>query len=271
MFDLGRELLIVTTDRISAFDVVLPNGIPDKGRVLNHLSAFWFGMLGVRHHMIGVDLGKMPAELQKHRAALEGRSMLVRKADPFPIECVVRGYLMGSGLKDYQATGAVCGIKLPPGLGLAQKLPEPIFTPATKETEGHDINIGFDEAARRVGRDVAAKLRDTSLAIYKKAHDHAAARGIILADTKFEFGLCEGEITLIDEALTPDSSRFWPAAAWKPGSNPPSFDKQFVRDYLESIQWNKKPPAPALPEDVVAKTAQKYREAYRLLTGKELR
>jgi phosphoribosylaminoimidazole-succinocarboxamide synthase len=271
MFDLGRELLIVTTDRISAFDVVLPTGIPDKGRILNQLSAFWFGMLGVDHHMIDTDLARMPAEVQKHRERLAGRTMLVHKAEPFPVECVVRGYLLGSGWKDYQATGAVCGNRLPAGMRLAEKLPEAIFTPATKEKSGHDVNIGFDEAAALVGRDIASKLRDTSLKIYRKAHDYAAARGIILADTKFEFGMRDGRILLIDEALTPDSSRFWPAEGYRPGMNPPSFDKQFVRDYLESIRWDKKPPAPTLPEDVVRQTSEKYRQAYRLITGKDLR
>ncbi len=267
MFDLKDSLLIVTTDRISAFDVILPNGIPDKGRVLNNLSKFWFGKLGVEHHMISTDL---PKELQKHEF-LKGRSMVVKKAKVFPIECVARGYLLGSGWKDYQATGTVCGNKLPQGLQLADKLPEPIFTPATKETSGHDINIDFAETCKRIGKSTATKLRDLTLSIYQKAHDFALTKGVIIADTKFEFGLIDGAITLIDEVLTPDSSRFWPAKEYKPGANPPSFDKQYVRDYLESIKWDKKPPAPRLPEDVIAKTSEKYREAYRLLTGKELK
>lgn len=266
MFDLGKELLIVTTDRISAFDVVMPDGIPDKGKVLNNLSKFWFDMLGVEHHMISIDL---PPGLAKFEF-LRGRSMIAKKAEIFPIECVARGYILGSGWKDYQATGEVCGNKLPKGLTLAEKLPEPIFTPATKETSGHDINIDFEETCRRIGKETATKLRDLTLSIYKRAHDFALTRGIILADTKFEFGLVGGAITLCDEALTPDSSRFWPAKEYRPGSNPPSFDKQFLRDYLESIKWNKKPPAPPLPADVVNKTAEKYREAYRLLTGKEI-
>jgi phosphoribosylaminoimidazole-succinocarboxamide synthase len=267
MFDLGKELLIVTTDRISAFDVVLPNGIPDKGRVLNNLSKFWFDMLGVEHHLISTDL---PKDLAKFDF-LKGRSMVVKKAKVFPIECVARGYLMGSGWKDYQAAGKVCGHTLPKGLKLADKLPEPIFTPTTKETTGHDINIDFEETCKRIGKETATKLRDLTLSIYKKAHDFALTKGVIIADTKFEFGLVGKTITLVDEVLTPDSSRFWPAKEYKPGSNPPSFDKQFVRDYLESIKWDKKPPAPKLPDEVIQKTAEKYREAYRLLTGKELK
>jgi phosphoribosylaminoimidazole-succinocarboxamide synthase len=267
MFDLGQELLIVTTDRISAFDVVLPNGIPDKGRVLNSLSKFWFERLGVEHHMISTDL---PTELNKFEF-LQGRSMIVKKARIFPIECVARGYILGSGWKDYQVTGSVCGNKLPQGLTLAEKLPRPIFTPATKETSGHDINIDFEETCRRIGEATATRLRDITLSVYQKAHDYALSRGIILADTKFEFGLVGETITLCDEVLTPDSSRFWPAKEYKPGTNPPSFDKQFVRDYLESIKWDKKPPAPQLPADVLQKTADKYREAYRLITGKDLK
>jgi len=270
MFDLGRELLIVTTDRISAFDVVLPDGIPRKGEVLNRLSEFWFGFLGVRNHLITTDVSKMPPSLRSHAALLRGRSMLVKRADMVPIECVARGYLIGSGWKDYQATGAVCGITLPKGLKLADRLPEPIFTPATKETSGHDINISFDEMVRRVGKEVATQLRDLTLQVYVKAAAYAQERGVILADTKLEFGLCDGQITLVDEVLTPDSSRFWPRDAWKPGENPPSFDKQFVRDYLESIRWGKTPPAPKLPPEVVDKTSRKYLEAYRLLTGRAL-
>jgi phosphoribosylaminoimidazole-succinocarboxamide synthase len=267
MFDLEDRLLIVTTDRISAFDVVLPDGIPDKGRVLNHLSRFWFETLGVEHHMIATDL---PPDLARHEF-LRGRSMIVKKARTIPVECVARGYLLGSGWKDYQATGAVCGIRLPAGLRLAEKLPEPIFTPATKETEGHDVNIDIEEMRRRVGAGLADRLRDLTLSIYRRAHDYALERGVIIADTKFEFGLVDGRVTLIDEALTPDSSRFWPAQSHRPGENPPSFDKQFVRDYLESVKWDKKPPAPKLPAEVIQKTADKYREAYRRLTGKDLR
>jgi phosphoribosylaminoimidazole-succinocarboxamide synthase len=270
MFALGRELLIVTTDRISAFDVVLPDGIPSKGEVLNRLSEFWFGTLQVPHHMITTDVSEMPEAVRRHAEALRGRSMLVRRAEVVPIECVARGYLIGSGWKDYQATGAVCGIPLPRGLRLADRLPEPIFTPATKETTGHDINIGFDEMARRVGDELASRLRDLTLQVYSRAAAYALERGLILADTKLEFGLVDGQVTLVDEVLTPDSSRFWPRDAWRPGANPPSFDKQFVRDYLESIRWNKTPPAPPLPPDVIENTSRKYLEAYRLLTGKEL-
>lgn len=269
MFDLGKALLIVTTDRISAFDVVLPDGIPSKGEVLNRLSEFWFGMLGVSHHMITTDVSKMPEQVRRHADALRGRAMLVRRADVIPIECVARGYLIGSGWKDYQATGAVCGIPLPKGLRLADRLPNPIFTPATKETTGHDINISFEEMARRVGVDLAMQLRERTLHIYSRAAAYALERGLILADTKLEFGMCEGQIILVDEVLTPDSSRFWPRDEWRPGANPPSFDKQFVRDYLESIRWDKNPPAPALPTGVIEKTSQKYKEAYRLLTGRE--
>jgi len=246
MYDLGESLLIVTTDRLSAFDVVMANGIPFKGKVLNRLSEFWFKYLGVPHHMITCDVDQMPAEVRKHRDVLRDRAMLVKKARTFPVECVARGYLIGSGWKDYQSTGAVCGIALPTGLRQAAKLERPIFTPATKAVTGHDENIGFDQVA-----------------------DYAEARGLILADTKFEFGLVEGEITLIDEVLTPDSSRYWPRAEYRIGISPPSFDKQFVRDYLESIRFNKEPPGPALPDEIVRKTSDKYLEAYRALTGKE--
>lgn len=272
MFDLGKELLIVTTDRISAFDVVLPDGIPWKGHVLSRLSAFWFDYFrkDVRHHLITDDVNQMPAEVKSHAAVLAGRTHLVKKARPFPIECVARGYLLGSGWKDYQANGEVCGIRLPRGLKLAERLPEPIFTPATKAQTGHDENVDFGYVVRTVGKETAVRLRELTLTLYRKAHEFALKKGIIIADTKFEFGEVDGEITLIDEALTPDSSRFWPADRYKPGENPPSYDKQYVRDYLESIQFNKKPPAPRLPEEVIRKTSEKYREAYRLLTGKEI-
>ncbi|MBI2933421.1 MAG: phosphoribosylaminoimidazolesuccinocarboxamide synthase [Planctomycetes bacterium] len=272
IFDLGDALLIVTTDRISAFDVVLPNGIPHKGRVLNGLSEFWFGFLRdvTANHLITCDVAEMPPEVRKYKDVLRGRSMLVKKAKPFPVECVARGYLIGSGWKDYQAGGAVCGIKLPTGLKQASKLAEPLFTPSTKAASGHDQNIGFDEVAKTVGHAVAETLRDRTLAIYGKAAAYAESKGIILADTKFEFGRVGDDILLIDEVLTPDSSRFWPKSGYREGISPPSFDKQFVRDYLESIAWDKRPPAPELPEEVVRKTSEKYREAYRRLVGREL-
>ena len=272
MYDLGDALLIVVTDRISAFDVVLPNAIPHKGRVLNGLSAFWFRFLEkkIRHHMIADDVRKMPEPVRRHADVLDGRSMLVRKVTPFPVECVVRGYLAGSGWKDYRASGAVCGIKLPPGLRESERFPEPLFTPSTKADVGHDENISFDRMVAILGRETAETLRRMSIDIYKAAADHARSRGIILCDTKFEFGSANGEIILIDEALTPDSSRFWPQEGYEPGKAQPSFDKQFVRDYLESIKWNKAPPAPLLPEEIVQKTAQRYLDAYRLITGTAL-
>jgi phosphoribosylaminoimidazole-succinocarboxamide synthase len=270
MFDLGDSLLIVTSDRLSAFDVVMPTGIPFKGKVLNRLSEFWFNFLGVQHHMITCDVDKMPAEVKKHKDVLRDRAMLVKKAKPFPVECVARGYIIGSGWKDYQATGAICGITLPKGLQQASKLEKPIFTPATKAETGHDENIGFDEAAKTVGKETATKLRDLTLSIYGKGAAYAETKGVILADTKFEFGLVNGEITLIDEVLTPDSSRYWPRAGYKAGISPPSYDKQFVRDYLEEIKFNKKPPGPVLPEHIVQKTSEKYLEAFKVLTGKEL-
>jgi len=271
MYDLGDELLIVTTDRISAFDVVMPVGIPRKGEVLNRISEFWFRHLKTPNHMITCDLSKMPGAVRRHKSVLKGRSMLVKKAKPFPVECVARGYLAGSGWKDYQATGAVCGHKLPPGMKQAEKLPRPIFTPATKATTGHDENIDFKSAMKILGKKVAEELRRRTLDLYSKAAAHAERKGILLADTKFEFGEVGGKIVLIDEALTPDSSRFWPKSGYKVGLSPPSFDKQFVRDYLESISWNKQPPAPTLPEDVVRRTSEKYIEAYRLLVGRPLR
>ena len=270
MFDLGDALLIVTTDRLSAFDVVMANGIPFKGKVLNRISEFWFNFLGVPHHMITCEIDEMPAAVKKHAKVLRDRAMLVKKAKPFPVECVARGYLIGSGWKDYQDSGAVCGIKLPPGLKQASKLARPIFTPATKAQTGHDENIGFDVVAMTLGKETAVRLHDLTLAIYGKAAAYAETKGVILADTKFEFGMVDDRVTLIDEALTPDSSRYWPKTGYKVGISPPSFDKQFVRDYLESIKFNKKPPGPVLPDDIVKKTSEKYLEAFRILTGHDL-
>jgi phosphoribosylaminoimidazole-succinocarboxamide synthase len=270
IYELGDQLLIVATDRLSAFDVVLPTPIPDKGPVLTQLSLFWFEKLAsiVPNHVISAD--NFAGVLAPYADALQGRAMLVRRTEPIPIECVVRGYLSGSGWKDYQKTGSVCGIALPAGLRESDRLHEPIFTPSTKATSGHDENISFDETVARIGQPLAEKLRDTSLAIYKSAAEFASARGIIIADTKFEFGLIGGELIWIDEALTPDSSRFWPGNQYIPGKPQPSFDKQYVRDYLEKIGWNKQPPAPPLPADVVAATRDKYREAYQRVTGHEL-
>jgi phosphoribosylaminoimidazole-succinocarboxamide synthase len=270
IYELGDQLLIVATDRLSAFDVVLPTPIPDKGKVLTQLSLFWFDRLAgiVPNHVIAAK--DFSGELAQYAASLDGRAMLVRKTEPVPIECVVRGYISGSGWKDYQKTGGICGIPLPKGLRESDQLPEPIFTPSTKATTGHDENISFDETIVRVGRALAEKLRDISLTIYKRGAEHAAARGIIIADTKFEFGLIGNELIWIDEALTPDSSRFWPADEYVPGRTQPSFDKQYVRDYLEKIGWNKQPPAPALPDDIVSATQNKYREAYQRVTGHAL-
>jgi len=274
LYEVGDRLLIVATDRLSAFDVVLPTPIPDKGRVLTQLSLFWFDRLRdvIPNHIVTAT--DFPAELEPYRAQLEGRSMLCRKTKPLPVECVVRGYLSGSGWKDYKATGKVCGIPLPAGLRESERLPEAIFTPSTKATSGHDENISFDEAARRIGGELAERVRAVSLEIYRRAVAYAEPRGIILADTKFEFGLVEGRggdpLVWIDEALTPDSSRFWPAKGYQAGQAQPSFDKQYVRDYLERIGWNKQPPGPELPADVVAATHDKYLEAYRELTGHEL-
>ena len=272
LYDLGDKLLVVATDRLSAFDVVMQEGIPDKGRVLNRLSCFWFDFIKARipHHFITADVREYPRELQGFADQLAGRSMLVVKTQPFPVECVVRGYLAGSGLKEYRATGKVCGIKLPAGLTESSRLDDPIFTPATKATTGHDENITWEQTVSTVGEEHATKLRDLSLDLYRKAREYAEGRGIIIADTKFEWGLRDGQIILIDEVLTPDSSRFWPLADYSPGKPQPSFDKQFVRDYLESLHWNKQPPPPPLPSDVVKKTSEKYREAYRLLTGHPL-
>ncbi len=271
------HLLIVATDRISAFDFVLGSGIPDKGRVLTQLSAFWFGRLAdlVPHHLVTADVAQFPAALAPHADVLRGRSMLVRRTTPFPIECVARGYLSGSGWKDYRATGQVCGVPLPAGLRESDRLPEPIFTPATKAESGHDENISEARAAAIVGAATLERLKALTLAIYRRGVEHAASCGIILADTKFEFGLAPGadgtdEIILIDEVMTPDSSRFWPADGYAPGGPQPSFDKQYVRDHLEAIRWNKQPPVPALPAEVVARTRDKYLDAFRRLTGREL-
>ena len=268
----GDTLLIVATDRISAFDVVLPNAIPEKGRVLTALTLFWLDLIRdiVPNHLITADVTRYPAPFRKYAAELEGRSMLVRRAEVVPFECVARGYLAGSGWKEYQKTGAVCGIPLPAGLREAEKLPQPIFTPATKAEAGHDINVSEAEMAKSVGAEPTARLKRLTLAVYTRAADYAATRGIIIADTKFEFGRAGGEIILVDEVLTPDSSRFWPASEYVPGMSPPSFDKQYVRDYLETLTWNKQPPAPPLPPEVVRRTTEKYLEAYRLLTGKSL-
>jgi phosphoribosylaminoimidazole-succinocarboxamide synthase len=272
IFEIGEHLLIVATDRLSAFDVVLPDPIPDKGKVLTQLSKFWFDRFRelVPNHVVETDVAKFPASLAPHHEQLEGRAMLVRRAKPLPVECVVRGYLAGSGWNDYQKTGAVCGIKLPAGMKQAEKLPEPIFTPSTKATAGHDENITREQAAALVGADVAREIGEVSLNIYRRATEYALGRGIIIADTKFEFGLYDGKLMWIDEALTPDSSRFWSVAEYKVGMSPPSFDKQFVRDYLLSIKWDKTPPAPSLPTEVVKGTSDRYREAYRLITGSEL-
>jgi phosphoribosylaminoimidazole-succinocarboxamide synthase len=279
IYDFGDRMVIVATDRISAFDCVLLSGIPDKGRILTQISLFWFERLSsiVPNHLLSADPADYPADARRHADLLRGRSMLVRKAEPLPIECVARGYLSGSGWKDYQATGRVCGVRLPPDLVESAALPQPIFTPATKAPSGHDLNIGEAEAAELVGPAVLARARDLTLRLYRAGSAHAAAAGIIVADTKFEFGLLaadgrpdEDRLILIDEVLTPDSSRFWPLDLYRPGGPQPSFDKQFVRDYLEQIRWNKQPPAPALPDDVVARTREKYMEAFHRLTGREL-
>jgi len=268
----GDKMLIVVTDRLSAFDVVLPDPIPDKGRVLNELANFWFSRLAhvVPNHLTGIDPESV-VQGEEERAQVRGRAIVVRKLKPLPIEAVVRGYLIGSGWKDYQATGAVCGIQLPKGLRQAQKLPEPIFTPATKAASGHDENISFERMCAIVGKDVGAKMKDISIRLYKEASEFAATRGIIIADTKFEFGLDgNNELVLIDEILTADSSRFWPADQYRVGISPPSYDKQFVRDYLETLDWNKTAPAPRLPADVIERTSAKYREALEKLSGKKI-
>ncbi len=270
IYDLGDQLLIVATDRLSAFDVILPTPIPDKGRVLTQLSLFWFNLLKdvVPNHVLSA--ADFPSPFDKFADELVGRSMIVRKTQPLPIECVVRGYVSGSAWKDYRATGKICGIPPPAGLRESDRLPEPIFTPATKAATGHDENIPFEQAAAIIGKELAEKVRDVSLEIYRRAAAYAEPRGVILADTKFEFGLLNNGLIWIDEALTPDSSRFWPAAQYNPGGPQPSFDKQFVRDYLERIRWPKTPPGPELPVEVVAATRAKYREAFRILAGREL-
>jgi phosphoribosylaminoimidazole-succinocarboxamide synthase len=271
VFDLGETLLFVVTDRISAFDVILPDPIPHKGAVLNQISAFWFKRFGdIPNHLVTANFEKFPDELKAFREQLAGRSMIVKKTKPLPVECVVRGYLAGSGWKEYQQSQSVCGIKLPAGLRLASQLPEPIFTPATKAEEGHDENIDMKRCAQILGQDLADRVKTLSLEIYSRGRDHADQRGIIVADTKFEFGTVDGDLLLIDECLTPDSSRFWPKDQYAVGQSPPSFDKQFVRDYLETLDWDKTPPAPRLPKDVIEKTSAKYLEAFRRVTGKEI-
>jgi phosphoribosylaminoimidazole-succinocarboxamide synthase len=270
IYDLGECLLIVATDRISAYDVIMPTGIPDKGRILTALSLFWFDFLSdvTPNHVITADVGQMGPEVQTQADTLHGRSMLCRKADVFGVECVVRGYLAGSGWREYQAQGTVCGIDLPEGLKQCDRLPEPIFTPATKAESGHDENISFEQAKAIIGDDVATTLRDRSIAIYQKAADYARERGLVLSDTKFEWGKADGRIILVDEVLTPDSSRFWPADVYEPGHDQPSFDKQFLRNYLDTLDWDKTPPGPDLPETIVRRTRAKYVEAYERLTGK---
>ncbi len=269
IYDLGDSLLIVATDRLSAFDVILPDPIPGKGEVLTRMSLFWFEKFKdlVANHLITADVDRYPEALSRYRDVLKDRSMLVKKAEPLPVECIVRGYITGSGWKDYKRTGAVCGITLPEGLLESQQLPEPLFTPSTKAEVGdHDENVPFEAIAEEIGGDLANQIREISLQLYKEAADYARSRGIIIADTKFEFGLVDGRLTLIDEVLTPDSSRFWPLDQYEPGRGQPSFDKQFVRDYLETLDWDKRPPGPKLPQDIVQKTAQRYQEALRRLT-----
>src|SRR5213594_1974751 len=271
VFDLGDTLLFVATDRISAFDVILPDPIPKKGAVLNQLSAFWFNRFGkIDNHFVSSDFDYFPKQLRPFREQIAGRSMIVKKTEPLAVECVVRGYLAGSGWKEYQQSQSVCGIKLPAGLKLASQLPEPIFTPATKAEEGHDENIDMKRCAQILGEELADRVKALSLEIYSRGRDHAAQAGIIVADTKFEFGVVNGDLLLIDECLTPDSSRFWPKDQYAIGQSPPSFDKQFVRDYLETLDWDKTPPAPKLPDEVVARTRDKYLEAYQRLTGRAL-
>lgn len=273
VYDLGDQLLIVATDRISAYEVVIPSGIPDKGKILTAISLFWFERFGrqFEHHLIASRMRDFPPELARFSSQLQGRSMLVKKAKVIPFECVARGYLAGTGWKEYHRTQAVCGVALPPGLKQSDRLPEPIFTPATKETSGHDINISYDEFESRVGAELAADLRDRTLRLYSAAANYAASRGVIIADTKFEFGkLPDGRVILIDEVLTPDSSRFWPADDFEPGHDQPSFDKQYVRNYLDAQPWNRTHPAPDLPPEVTMGTRERYLQAYRKLTGKEL-
>ena len=271
VFDLGETLLFVVTDRLSAFDVILPDPIPHKGAVLNQISAFWFKHFdNIQNHLVTADFEQFPKELQPFREQLAGRSMIVKKTTPLPVECVVRGYLAGSGWKEYQESQSVCGIKLSSGLKLASQLPEPIFTPATKAEQGHDENIDMKRCVEILGGEIADRVKTLSLEIYSRGREHAAQKGIIVADTKFEFGTVDGELLLIDECLTPDSSRFWPSDEYAVGQSPPSFDKQFVRDYLETLDWDKTPPAPQLPKDVIDKTSAKYLEAFRRLTGNEI-
>jgi phosphoribosylaminoimidazole-succinocarboxamide synthase len=269
IYEINEHLLIVATDRVSAFDVVLPNGIPNKGIILTQISLFWFNKVKdiVENHIVSSDVNEFPEPLQKYNKILEKRSILVKKAKPLPVECIVRGYLSGSGWKEYQKTGMICGIKLPSGLVESAKLPEPLFTPSTKAEQGHDINISFEETVKILGRETAEKIRDYSIAIYKKASEIAEKKGIIIADTKMEFGFYDGKIILIDELLTPDSSRFWSIKDYKPGKPQDSYDKQIVRDYLLSLKWNQKPPAPELPEDIIKKTTERYEEIFRILTS----
>ena len=272
VYDLGDRLLIVATDRISAFDCVMPNGIPEKGKILTEMSLFWFDLVSgiVPNHLITSHVDEYPEPLRSYRDQLEGRSMIVRKApERIDVECIVRGYLSGSGWKEYRQTGAICGIALPSGLVESEKIPENIFTPSTKADSGHDLNVGFDVIEDMIGRERAAEIRDLSLAVYEKARAYAEKRNIIIADTKFEFGWVNGKTILIDEILSPDSSRFWPRSSYRPGGSQPSFDKQFVRDYLETLDWDKTPPAPALPDEIVTMTLEKYREARDLLLGKK--
>jgi phosphoribosylaminoimidazole-succinocarboxamide synthase len=273
IYDLGDALLIVASDRLSAFDYVLPNPIPDKGKVLNQISEFWFERFAdiIPNHVISTDVSAFPAPLPEQAAQLEGRSTLARKLEMLPVECVARGFLAGSGWKEYRKLGTVCGIPLPEGLDESSRLPQPIFTPSTKAESGHDENIPFSEVERLIGAGLAARLRDVTLELYARGAEYAAGRGIIIADTKFEFGRDGDQLVLADEVLTPDSSRFWPAAEYRPGSSQPSFDKQFVRDYLESIGWDKQPPVPTLPDDIVAGTRERYLECFRILTGEGLK
>jgi phosphoribosylaminoimidazole-succinocarboxamide synthase len=272
VYSAGDFLVIVASDRLSAFDYVLPTPIPDKGRVLTQLTLFWLGLLSdlVPNHFVSANVDDYPSQFHGYRDQLEGRSMLVHRAKMIDVECVARGYVSGSGWKDYRKDGRICGIPLPQGLRESDRLPEPIFTPATKAQSGHDENISFDAASGLIGDSLAKQVRDLTLKIYLRASDYAATRGILIADTKFEFGFAGDQLVLADEVLTPDSSRFWPRASYQPGGPQPSFDKQYVRDYLESIHWNKQPPAPPLPADVIQRTSEKYREAYRVLTGKPL-
>ncbi|WP_010680942.1 phosphoribosylaminoimidazolesuccinocarboxamide synthase [Acetivibrio cellulolyticus] len=272
VYDLGDKILIIVTDRISAFDVVFPNLIPNKGKVLNSISEFWFNYTKdiVGNHVITTDVSQYPEGLSQFKEELQGRSMLVKKIKMVEAECIVRGYLEGSGLKDYKATGSICGIKLPEGLRQGDKLPEPIFTPSTKASEGHDQNVSFEELCKEIGTDLANQLKETSIALYNKASKYAESKGIILADTKFEFGLEDGKLVVADEMFTPDSSRFWDMNEYEPGRPQKSFDKQFLREYIESTDWDKKPPAPVLPDDVIRNTELKYIEAYERLTGKKL-